>query len=129
MVKTTLVETDKKAGESLIRKMDESLISVTAALWFYLSESDEWRLMLATPLVDKEGPKKVYEKIQQLLEKQDVQYDLSLDNIAIVSPDDQLITLLKKVIKTKKNSLSSITFTRNIINNTFIENAYIYRMS
>jgi len=129
MVKTTLVETDKKAGESLIRKMDESRASVTAALWFYLSESDEWRLMLATPLVDKEGPKKVYERIQRLLEGQDVQYDLSLDNIAIVSPDDQLITLLKKAIKTEKDSLSSITFTRNVINNTFIENAYIYRMS
>jgi hypothetical protein len=85
--------------------------------------------MLATPLVDKEGPKKVYERIQRLLEGQDVQYDLSLDNIAIVSPDDQLITLLKKAIKTEKDSLSSITFTRNVINNTFIENAYIYRMS
>ena len=110
-------------------KLDEINFEVKGALWFYLSEPKEWRLIFASPAVDKNGPKEAYEKVQSQLEKlkQKQPYELSLDNVSLVSPSDNLIKLLKSAIKTGPG-ISDIRFTRNVINNVFIEDAYIYRV-
>jgi hypothetical protein len=52
---------------------------------------------------------------------------LSLQNISLVSPNDDLVKLLKAAIKTGPG-VSNIRFTGNVINNVFIEDAYIYRV-
>lgn len=127
MDKPTLVKTDLEAGKALLSVLDKSRFSVKAALWFYLSDSNEWRLIFALPLVDRIGPQAAYEKMQSQLQKLDPKYNLALQNISIVSPKENLIMLLKKVIHTEPES-SGIRFTRNTINNVFIEDAYIYRM-
>ncbi|HUV67589.1 MAG TPA: hypothetical protein VMW24_27095 [Sedimentisphaerales bacterium] len=127
MDKPTLVDADMKAGEALLNKLDETRFDVKAALWFYMPESEEWRLILASPTVDAEGPKKAYEKVQSQLQGLDQGHELSLQNISLVSPGDNLIKVLKSAIKTGKK-ISHIRFTRNVINNVFIEDAYIYRL-
>ena len=128
------------AGRKLIEALDESPFKVTAAMWFYLSENDEWRLIIASPYIDKEGPKKSYEFIQDQLDKLSKCIDvvallrsglssyLSLENISVVSPSDDLIKLMRPAITTGPG-ISPIRFTRNVINNTLIEDAYIYRMT
>lgn len=128
MDKPTLVEADKEAGEALLKKLDEINFDVKAALWFYLSEHSEWRLILASPAVDREGPKKAYEKVQSHLQGIGQSRDLSLQNISLVSPNDNLIKILRSAVKTGPG-ISHIRFTRNVINNVFIEDAYIYRIT
>lgn len=135
MDKSTLVENVIKAGKELLDKLDKDGFDVKAALWYYLSEPAEWRLILASSTVDKEGPKKAYEKIQsqireleQHYKKTNEHFDLSLENISVVSPNNNLIKLIKSVIKTKKGVISNLRFTRNVINNVLIEDAYIYRI-
>jgi hypothetical protein len=128
MDKPTLVDADMKAGEALLNRLDETKFDVKAALWFYMPDSEEWRLILASPTVDAEGPKKAYEKVQSQLQGLDQGYELSLQNISLVSPNDNLIKVLKSAIKTGKK-ISHIRFTRNVINNVFIEDAYIYRLT
>lgn len=127
MDKPTLVDEDMKAGEVLLNKLDEAEFNVTAALWFYMQDSEEWRLILASPVVDTDGRKKAYETVQSQLKELDGRYHLSLRNISLVSPADKLIKLLKSAIKTGEK-ISHIRFTRNVINNVFIEDAYIYRL-
>lgn len=127
MDKPTLVDDDMKAGEALLNKLDQAKFNVKAALWFYMPDSEEWRLILASPFVDTDGPKKAYEKVQSQLQELDGRYKLSLWNISLVSPDDKLIKTLKSAIKTDK-AVSHIRFTRNVIKNVFIEDAYIYRL-
>ena len=127
MDKPTLVDADMKAGEALLSRLDDIKFDVKAALWFYVHDSDEWRLIIASPIVDKDGPKKAYEKVQSQLQELDGGYELSLRNISLVSPGDKLIKALESVIKTGK-SISHIRFTRNVINGLFIEDAYIYRL-
>ena len=127
MDKPILVEADLEAGKALLSNLDKSRFSVKAAFWFYLSDSNEWRLIFALPSVDRIGPQAAYEKMQSQLQKLDPKYNLALQNISIVSPKENLIMLLKKVIHTGPES-SGIRFTRNTINNVFIEDAYIYRM-
>lgn len=127
MDKPILVDADLEAGKTLLSNLDKSRFSVEAAFWFYLSDSNEWRLIFALPSVDRIGPQAAYEKMQSQLQKLDPKYNLALQNISIVSPKENLIMLLKKVIHTGPES-SGIRFTRNTINNVFIEDAYIYRM-
>ena len=131
MVKTTLVDADMKAGEALLSKLDEIEFDVRAALWFYMPDSEEWRLNFASPAVDEKGPKDAYETVQsqlpELKEELEQDYELSLQNISVVSPNDDLVKLLRTAVKTGPG-VSHIRFARNVINNMFIEDAYIYRV-
>lgn len=127
MGKATLVDDDMEAGKALLKKLDKTKFDVKAALWFYMPDPEEWRLILASPTVDAEGPKKAYEKVQSQLQGSGQKDKLSLQNISLVSPRDNLIKLLKSAIKTGK-VISNIRFTQNVINGVFIEDAYIYRL-
>ncbi len=131
MDKPTLVDADMKAGEALLKKLDKIKFDVKAAFWFYMPDSEEWRLFLALPLFDEKGPKKTYEEVQSLLprlkEELEQDYELTLQNISVVSPSDDLIKLLKTAVKTGPG-VSHIRFARNVVNNVFIEDAYIYRV-
>jgi hypothetical protein len=128
MGKTTLVDTDIEDGEALLNKLDESKFNVKAALWLYMPDPEEWRLILASPIVDMKGPKKAYETVQSQLQGIGQKDKLSLQNISLVSPDDKLIKALKSVFGRDKK-ISHIRFTHNVINGLFIEDAYIYRLT
>jgi len=128
MDKPVLVETDLEVGGVLLNKLDKIDFQVKAALWFYFSDSNEWRLVFASPAVDKKGPKEAYREVQAQLEDLEKRYQLSLQNIALLSPDDNLVKLLKAAIKTGPG-VAPIRFAGNTINNVFIEDAYIYRLA
>ena len=53
---------------------------------------------------------------------------ISLKDISVVDSSDQLISLLKVAVKTDKG-ISSIRFSRNMINGTLVEDTYIYRLT
>ena len=140
MDKTELVNEQVIAGAKLIEALDESNFNVASAMWFYLSDNNEWRLIIASPYVDKNGPMKSYELIQDKLDEiknhitvvtmlqGDINSFISLQNISVVSPNDDLIKLVRTAIKTKHN-IGYIRFTKNVINNILIEDALIYRMT
>lgn len=127
MDKTALVEKDVEEGKRLIEALDNAGFQVHAVLWFYLAESDEWRFVVASPLVERKGPKEAYAFVQAVLAQLLPPSGISLEEISVVSPEYDLIRLLKVAIQTGPG-ISGIRFTRNTINNTFIEDAYIYRM-
>jgi hypothetical protein len=45
MYKTTLVATDIASGQRVVDEL-EKIIQVTIALWLYLDEEDEWKLVM-----------------------------------------------------------------------------------
>lgn len=128
MVKATLVDADMEAGEKLLRTLDEAGLEVTAAFWFYSSETGEWKLIIACQEVTTDGPKQAYEKVQEHLGKLREQYNISLQNVSLVSPTNDIVKLLGTAIKTGP-TVKHIRFTRNVINNVFVEDAYIYRLT
>ena len=137
MDKTELVTEQIQVGIVLIETLDQSEFSVSAAMWFYMSENGEWRLMIASPYVDKNGPKKSYEFIQNILDELPKNINaalysplssyISLNNISVVGTNHELIKLIRMAIKTG-HTISQIRFTKNVINNVLIEDALIYRM-
>ncbi len=129
MVANQLSDAMIKAGEVLVRSLDTRDVNLRSALWLYSSDLEEWKLLLAMPAVADEGPRRVYQEIQQALADCSPEANgLSLSNISLVAPEAPLISLLRKAIRTGPE-ISGIRFTNNVIDGTVIEDAYIYRVS
>ena len=129
MVKEILTKEMIEAGADLTRRLDEAGLKVSASLWLYIPDSNLWRLIIASPAVRRDGPKKVYRKIQSILTK--IPGDASiipLKDISVVEDNDPLILLLRLPLRTG-DGISGIRFSKNTINGHFIEDTYIYRIT
>jgi hypothetical protein len=129
VVKESLTDAMIQAGAELTKKLDELQWPVLASLWLYEPEGNQWKLLLASPRVTSDGPKKSYETIQSALTKIPVaEGTLALSDIGVTDPNHPLIALLRMAVRTGP-TIGSIRFTRNVIDGHFIEDAYIYRVS
>ena len=128
VVKESLTDAMIRAGAELTKKLDELQWPVLASLWLYGSEGNQWKLLLASPRVTVDGPKRSYEMIQSALAAiSDAKGALALSDIGVTDPDNPLIALLCIGIGAGP-AVGGVRFTRNVINGHFIEDAYIYRM-
>lgn len=117
---------DIDTGRRLTRALEGPPFSASASLWLYMPEASEWRLVIGTPLVDKKGPIQAYGELQKVLQKEQITLDLR--HVSLVSPQDSLIGLLRKALRTGPQ-MAEVRFTGNTIDNVYIEDAYIYRIS
>ena len=127
MVKQILTNEMIEAGKVLIQLMDEKGMEPKAALWFYFPDIETYKLLIVEPDIEKIGPRKFYEKIQNIISKLPEQNRISLDEIVLTKSNAPIISLLKLAIRTKQG-MGGIRFTNNVINGTVIEDAYIYRL-
>ena len=115
-----------QAGAKLVERLDEDASNIKSALWLYFPDARNWKLILASEIVETDGPRKLYEKIQganrNAAESEDV---ISLNDISVTTPKHQLISMLAMMIGTGQG-ISGIRFTRNNINGIYIDDAYIY---
>ena len=128
MDKTALVDTDIEDGKRIIGSLDDAEFPVSDALWSYLPDNNEWRLMIASPRVDTRGPRQAYEEVQSVLTGLSPAVRTALSDVSLVGTNDSLVRLLRRVIATGPG-ISGIRFTRNTIAGVFIEDAFIYRLS
>lgn len=130
MGKTTLVDADILAGGALIDALDRSGFVVTSALWYFDADRGEWTLLLATPIVDRLGPKTAYRRLRETLDstRGDVTADrIAPDDIAIVSPSSQIIRAVRHGVTTGPREITDIQVSRTVFDRVFIEDAHVYR--
>ena len=129
VVKESLTDEMIEAGAELIRRLDAADFELKAGLWLYMEEPNAWRLILASPIVTRDGPSKAYQRIQSVMsKKREDRKVLSLAHISAVEPDKPIVALLRKAVKTG-NGISGVRFSRNAVNGQYIEDSYIYRMT
>lgn len=129
VVKESLTNEMIDAGAELIRRLDAASFELNAGLWLYMEEPNSWRLILASPIVTKDGPNKAYQGIQSVMSKMPENWKvISLVHISAVGPNKPIVALLRKAVKTG-NGISGVRFSRNAVNGQYIEDAYIYRMT
>lgn len=115
------------AGAKLLGRLDAQEIDVKSAFWLYSSEDRLWRLMLASPLIDIEGPLEYYRKIMEAnCGVEDNEPTISLHDVVAVSTSDQLVKSFGAAV-TPDDLTEGLRFSRNAIKGFFIEDAYIYR--
>lgn len=125
MASTVLVESDIEKGKTVLKALDAAGVDVRSALWRFIPEDSDWRLILALPLVDSEGPRAAYDAVRRALAKHSV--DVPVWQITVVSPSDPLVKQLRRAVATPPRAISDIRFTKNVIGNILIEDALIYR--
>ena len=129
VVKESLSNELIRAGKSLTLLLDENQFNVSASLWFYMSDINNWRFIVASSEVSSKGIKSAYEHVQQIISTiPENQPKITLKDISLFSPLDPLISLLKIAIKTG-DGISGIRFSQNMINGILIDDAYIYRLT
>jgi hypothetical protein len=126
VLKEVLTDEMVEAGARLVRKLDELAIPVTAAFWMLDTEINEWRLFLACPLVQRDGPPAVYEMIYRAIAQLDERTTQVLFMAISVAPDEELIEALRATLRTEAD-VERIRFRRNVAGGHFIEDALIYR--
>ena len=128
VVKESLSEHMIASGAELTRQLDAKGIAVTGALWFYDSDANDWRFLIATADVRSEGVREAYKKVQAVVTAMPIDNSIPLKDISVVDSDDPVISTLRVGVRTGAG-ISHIRFSRNMINGTYIEDAYIYRLT
>jgi len=129
MVETFLTKEMIDAGASLVRELDERGIRSEAAFWLYFPEAQTWKLVIAQAKVGEEGPKRLYGRIQEVIEEMSRETrEISLEDVALSKPDAPVVSLLRVAVRTGPG-IEGIRFRNNVVNGTVIEDAYIYRLN
>ena len=116
-----------EAGAQLIRRLDEMGVDVTSALWLLDTEINEWRLLLASPVVSREGPLVMYDTVERAIAQLDEgAADILLLAMSVAPDDADLIKRLRATVHTGAD-IERIRFRKNVADGHFIEDALIYR--
>jgi hypothetical protein len=126
MVKELLTSEMIRGGEALTSLLDNTELDVTAAFWFYFIDNMHWNLIFGISQVLKEGPLKAVTTIQSVLSKNPIEGVDFLD-IIVLQSDHTMIRRLKALAKTGR-AIKSIRISQAIVENVFIQDAYIYRL-
>ncbi len=114
-------------GEKLVAALDRAGIEVKSALWVYDPEIPDWRLILSMPMVEEHGTDATYEAIAKVFRTAPVT-GLYLRQIELAGPREPLIVSLRRTIDTGPGIQDPpIHIARTPVNDTLIEEAYIYR--
>jgi len=125
MASQALVEPQVDDGASLLAALDAANLPIHAAFWLYSSDWGEWRLMIASPLVDQGGPRKTYKRVQDALRKLPGVH-IRLDQITVVGLKHPMVSALRSAISTGP-AITTIRLTNNLFNGVLIEDAILYR--
>lgn len=125
MLKTVLVKELIDEGARLLQELDRRDYPVPQAFWLYLPESDYWRLVMASPLVDQQGPLAAYRDLREALGVTNPSA-LSLEDISVLSPNGQDY----RALLASAAGVGGLGFeaARGRISPVVFQDAYIYRL-
>ena len=105
-----LVKSEREQGWALLDMLKKEHYPISAAFWKYVSDVNEWRLFLASPLVDQVGLIAAYKKLHPVLYRvsEGSADELSASNITLISPRAEQVAMLKKRYGEVKPSKSHI---------------------
>ncbi|HYI10668.1 MAG TPA: hypothetical protein VEK57_16525 [Thermoanaerobaculia bacterium] len=127
LVKEALTDEMIRAGYALTRQLEESGWPLSASLWFFEADQNDWKLILASPAVTSGGPKAAYDTVSQALSALH-QHFTDLKHITVVPPDHPVVRLLASAVSTGPTN-RGMRFSKNTINGRFIDDAYLYRVT
>jgi hypothetical protein len=116
------------AGESLIKRLDETDAKVQAAFWLLDDEDKTWKLTIVSPLVESEGPRNYYRRINDINESAKPEEEvIALHDISVSNTDNRIVKAIKR--STLGNAiLGNNRLGRNTLGGVYIEDMYLYRM-
>ncbi|HKN76948.1 MAG TPA: hypothetical protein VJW94_17355 [Candidatus Acidoferrum sp.] len=134
LVKEPLTTEMIEVGRDMTSRLLDNGFELACSLWFYDAESNRWRLVLASPVVDLEGPIRAYEQIEEILQD-NWEMGIWLRDISAVGATDPLVAgfrslgrieLLRPRHATADRVTTARRYTRGRVGDNFVEDAYVY---
>jgi hypothetical protein len=134
LVKEALSKEMIDSGRELVRALLQRQVELTACFWLYSSERNDWRLVVAFPQVEKEGPLKAYETIQSVIRPLGAQQTtpegfrrlLRLTDVSVLEPSNRLVRSVQSVPLFDEDGMQ---FKQSRLGDSFVEGVYIYNLS
>ena len=95
MATQVLVGPDVSGGARLLEELERGQMPVIVAFWRYPTDDSGWRLIISSPLVDREGSLPVYRRVQAALQRlPDIRIPLS--DVYAVGENDPVVRILRQ---------------------------------
>ncbi|MEC4749828.1 hypothetical protein [Methylomicrobium sp. Wu6] len=116
------------AGEALIERLDETDSKVQAAFWILDAEDKTWKLTIVSPLVESEGPRNYYRRIDDINESAKPDEDvIALHDISVSDTHNRIVEAIKSS-PLGNATLGNNRLGKNNLGGVYIEDMYLYRM-
>ena len=129
MAEETLVESLIADSIKLVQQFDAQGDNPTNVLWYFYSDAEEWRLLVAGPSFDGLLPKdeaQAYQRVAKALASLELD-SLTIADVKIVRTDDTLLSATKFVLKTPPTGVVRAHFRDNTFNGVFVKEMLVLR--
>jgi hypothetical protein len=126
MDKTILVVRDLAIGKQIMEALDRAKLGISVALWAYLAEYQDWRLVLASKRFDEIGLREAFGLVNQALDAAGIP-NRDQPSIVILKMTDKTIKDLRKTYAKFKN-MEGDHIGNQLHGDRFIEEAIVYRI-
>src|SRR6185437_2571130 len=127
MDKATLVNVDVGLGSEMVSLLEGAKLKVNVALWMFLSEYEDWRLVVAGRRFDTPDPRDAYRLLHDTLDPAGFT-PRRTPPVLILPMADPFIRELRRIFG-KAKSVEGMRLGGQMIGNRFVEDAYVYRIS
>lgn len=108
MDKATLVTKDHQILGLVQEALSRAKIPVTLVDWNYVSEIEEWHLVIATPLYDSKGPLAAVSRVIEALQRAGIYQEVPLLRLSVLSPNDAVVKALQRELKVRTEGTIAI---------------------
>jgi len=127
MHQAILVNKSIDDGARLVEALEQNDFPITAAFWWHLEDGTSWRLVIVSPLVDREGPLRTYGRISNLISELGNSVHFGISDISVISPSWSPFRELQREVKSAGLGRSSGPGQHGGFRDTVFEDYYIYR--
>jgi len=125
MDKTALVGIEVEHGAKILRILDDAGLRIKVALWAFLGEYDEWRLVLCSRKFDDGDLRDAYGLLHKALDAAGFPLELT-PTVVILRTTDPFIRQLRKAYPT---SVEGMRIGSRRFGQLSVEDAFVYRIT
>jgi hypothetical protein len=129
MAEEALVESLVADSVKLVEELDRQGDDPSNALWYYFSDAEEWRFLIAGSSFDRLLPKnqgQAYQNLAQAITKANLD-SLSIADVKLVRTDDPLLVATKLAIQTPPHGVVRAHFRENTFNGIYVKEMLVLR--
>jgi len=129
MAEETVVESSVTDSVKLVKELDKQGDTPSNVLWYFFSDAEVWRLLVAGRAFDSLLPKdesQAYQKIARAIGSANLT-SLSIADVKLVRTNDPVLVATKFVIKTPADGGVRAHFRDNTFNGIFVKEMLVLR--
>ena len=127
MDKAAMVSLEVHRGKEMVEALESANLKIGVALWIFLSEYEDWRMILSARQFDSLDPRAAYRLLHTLLDREEFPPERT-PPILILKMTDPFIKALRSRFAKNKN-VEGIRVGSQSVGDRFVEDSYLYRVS